>query len=222
MMNERRAAPDDQMPWLEAVDDEDVAGRVSATRMFGALLLILLAAAIIAGTFFWLGQRDAGGAGGPELIRAEASPYKVRPEDPGGLDVAGQSETAFRTSAGEDTDARLNIEALPETPVAPAGEVPKRIPPNETKEPVEQAAPPSRPDGGSGSVVQLGAYRNQAQAERAWNALSARFPDLGATTKLVVPFSGGYRLRAGTASSQDARRLCQALQAGGENCFVAN
>ena len=219
-MNDRGAPADDQMPWLEAVDDEDVAGRVSATRMLAALLLILLAAAIVAGTFFWLGQRDAGG-GGPLLIRAEPGPYKVRPENPGGLDVAGQSETAFRTSAGEDTDAQLNLDALPAGTAAPAQEVPKRLPPNEAREPVEKAAPPPAPAGAAGSVVQLGAYRNQAQAERAWNALSARFPDLGGATKMVVPFSGGYRLRAGTASAEDARRLCAELQAGGENCFVA-
>jgi hypothetical protein len=75
--------------------------------------------------------------------------------------------------------------------------------------------------GGSGSVVQLGFFDNQAQAERAWSALSARFPSIAAMNKITVPFSGGIRLRAGAASPADARQACQTLKAAGENCFVA-
>jgi cell division septation protein DedD len=70
-------------------------------------------------------------------------------------------------------------------------------------------------------VVQLGAFANKAQAERAWSALSARFPSVGAANKLIVPFPGGIRLRAGAASPDAARQLCQTLKAAGEACFVA-
>ena len=70
-------------------------------------------------------------------------------------------------------------------------------------------------------MIQLGAFQNQAQAERAWSALSARFPALAAMTKLIVPFSGGIRLRAGAASPAEAKQACQALKAAGENCFLA-
>jgi hypothetical protein len=70
-------------------------------------------------------------------------------------------------------------------------------------------------------VIQLGAFQNQAQAERAWTALSARFPTIAAMNKLIVPFSGGIRLRAGAASSAEAKAACQMLKAAGENCFVA-
>jgi hypothetical protein len=107
--------------------------------------------------------------------------------------------------------------------VVPPVDQPKRIPPNETKEPVEdEAQPDAASSGGSGSVIQLGAYKNPAQAERAWTALSARFPTLSSMNKLVVPFPGGIRLRAGAGSPADARAACAALKAGGENCFVAN
>jgi cell division septation protein DedD len=75
--------------------------------------------------------------------------------------------------------------------------------------------------GGSGSVVQLGAFANQAQAERAWTALSARFPSVAALNKMVVPFSGGIRLRGGATSPANARQVCQTLKAAGENCFIA-
>ena len=221
MIDSRSGYEDGPLPWLEAVDDEDGPRGVSGRKMLGALLVVLTAAAIVAGTFFWLGRQDPVGIGGPELIRAEPGPYKIKPSDPGGLDVAGESGTAFQTSAGEDTDAQLDLDALPEQPVTPPPE-PKRLPPNETKEPVPPEPAPPPAGGGSGSVIQLGAYSNAAQAERAWTALSSRFPSIGGMTKLVVPFSGGFRLRAGAASPAEAKQACQALRVAGESCFVAN
>jgi hypothetical protein len=217
--DERADYEDGQLPWLQAVEDEDEPRGVSARKMLAVLLVVLVAGALVAGTFFWLGRRDGQVNGPPELIRAEAGPYKVKPADPGGLNVAGESQTAFETSAGEDRDSQLDLNAVGEAPVqAPQSAEPKRIPPNETKVPV---APEPKPTGVTGSVIQVGAFANQAQAERAWAALSARFPAIAATNKLIVPFSGGVRLRAGAASPNEARQVCQTLKAAGENCFIA-
>ncbi|HEX6740206.1 MAG TPA: SPOR domain-containing protein [Sphingomicrobium sp.] len=222
MTDQRSAYDDGQLPWLAAVDDEDEPRGVSASKMFAAVAVVVLAAVIVAAAFFWIGRRDAEVAGPPELIRAEPGPYKVKPPNPGGLNVAGDSETAYETSAGEDKDSQLDLSKVRESPAAPPKEEPKRIPPNETKEPVPAAteAPP-KATGGSGSVVQLGAFANRAQAERAWSALSARFPSVAAASKMIVPFPGGIRLRAATGSPADARQVCQTLKAAGENCFVA-
>lgn len=218
-MSDHRAYDDNQLPWLAAVEDEDEPRGVSARKMFAALMVVVVAGAVVAAAFFWMGRRDAQANGPPQLVRAEPGPYKVKPADPGGLDVAGESQTAFETSAGEDRDSQLDLSKVREQPVVPPPkEEPKRLPPNETKEPVP---PPPAPTGGKGSVIQLGAFANQAQAERAWSALSARFPSIGAMDKMIVPFSGGIRLRAAAASPGDARQACQTLKAGGENCFVA-
>jgi len=212
-------AYDDSLPWLAAVEDEDEPRGLSARRMLAALIVVVLAGLIIAATFFWIGRRDTAVNGPPELIKAPPGPYKVKPPNPGGLDIKGESETAFETSAGEDKDSQLDLNKLPETPLAkpvkaPPAEQSKTTAPKETKpEPVTT--------GGSGSVVQLGAFANQAQAERAWTALSARFPSVAALNKMVVPFSGGIRLRAGASSPANARQVCQTLKAAGENCFVA-
>jgi hypothetical protein len=212
---------DGQLPWLQAVEDEDEPRGISARKMLAALLVVLLGAAIVAGTFFWMGRRDVEVRGPPELIRAEPGPYKVKPTNPGGLDVAGESETAFETSAGADNDAQLNLNAVAEAPVAkPPKEEPKTAAPNEAKAPATPE-PAAKPTGGSGSVIQLGAFANQAQAERAWSAFSARFPSIGAMNKMIIPFSGGIRLRAGAPSPAEARQACQTLKAAGENCFVA-
>lgn len=215
-MTDRRAAYDEELPWLAPVDDEDEPAGISARKMLAALAVVLLAAVIVASTFFYLGRQDPAEIGGaPELIRAEPGPYKIKPSDPGGLDVAGESETAFQTSAGEDTDSQLDVGALPEPPAAPPLEEPKRLPPNETREPVPDEPAPAD----NGPVIQLGAFKNTAQAERAWAALSARFPQVRSLDKMLVPFPGGIRLRA---SGADARQACQTVRAGGENCFVAN
>ncbi|MDQ3471352.1 MAG: SPOR domain-containing protein [Pseudomonadota bacterium] len=220
MTDSRSGYDEGQLPWLEEVEDEDGPRGVSAGRMLGALLVVLLAAAIVAGAFFWLGRQDPAESGGaPELIRAPEGPYKVKPSDPGGLDVAGESETAFETSAGQDVDSQLDTSRMPQQqPAAPAEPKPD--------EPVAAEPPtPPAPSGASGSVVQLGAFKNTAQAERAWSALTARFPDLGGLSKIVVPYSAGgssgYRLRAGAGSPTEAQQICRALEAGGESCFIA-
>ena len=216
-----RPYDDSELPWLAAVEDEDGPRGVSARRMLAALLIVLLGAAMVAGTFFYLGRRDAVVTGAPQLIKAEPGPYKIKPTDPGGLDVAGESETAFKTSAGEDSDAQLDLSAVPETAVERPKVEPKAVPAEPAKPAAAEPAP-AAPSGGKGSVIQLGAFANRAQAERAWSALSARFPAVGAMTKMIIPFSGGIRLRAAAASPTAAKDACQALKVAGENCFVAD
>jgi hypothetical protein len=219
-MTDSRTAYDEQLPWLEEVDDEDGPRGVSARRMLAALAVVLVAALVVSGTFYWLGQRNAA-AGAPELIRAEPGPYKVRPENPGGLDVGGESATAYQTSAGEDPDGRLDVERVPEPPAVQPE--PAQPAPNATPEPVRDD--PERtpaPSGAPGSVVQLGAFANRGQAERAWSALSSRFSSVAAMDKMIVPFSGGIRLRAAASSPSQARDVCEALKAAGEACFIAN
>ena len=221
---------DEPLPWLAPVEDEDEPQGISAGRMLTALVVVLLAVAIVAGTFFWLGHRESAGSGPPQLIKAPASPYKVRPPNPGGLNISSESETAFETSAGEDKDSHLDLNKLPETAVTKPSkqqappQVKTSASPDDNKTvaaPEEKAATQAKPAGGSGSVVQLGAFANPAQAERAWTALSTRFPSVAALNKMIVPFSGGIRLRAGATSPADARQVCQTLKAAGENCFVA-
>ncbi|MEO7563702.1 MAG: SPOR domain-containing protein [Sphingomicrobium sp.] len=222
MTGDRSGYDDGQLPWLEAVEDEDEPRGLSGRKMLAALLVVAAAALIVAATFFWLGRRESVGNGPPELIEAPPGPYKVKPVDPGGLDVAGDSETAFETSAGGDPDAQLDLGRTSETLAKsePASPPPA---PGEAAEPAPAPAPrlPPVTAGGSGSVIQLGAFQNRAQAERAWTALSGRFPAIAAMSKMVVPFRGGIRLRASAGSAVDAQSACQALKAAGENCFVA-
>jgi cell division septation protein DedD len=213
---------EDQLPWLQPVDDEDEPRGLSARKMLAATLVVVMAALIVAATFFWLGRRETPVAGPPELIHAPPGPYKVKPPNPGGLDISAESQTAFETSAGEDRDAQLDTSKLPNATAVKPAQSPK---PGATAEPAKPAtpAPEAAPKatGGTGSVIQLGAFANKAQAERAWTALSARFPSVASLNKMIVPFEHGIRLRAGAGSAADAKQVCDTLKAAGENCFVA-
>ena len=233
MSDLRSGYDEDSLPWLQEVEDEDAPRGISARAMLIGVVIVLVLAAAVAGAFYWLGSRGGGVSSGPELIRAPATPYKVKPQDPGGLDIAGESQTTFETSAGQDVDSRLNLgatggedvttQAPPQTDVdkdaatAPKAEVAAPAP--------KPTPPPAAATGASGSVIQLGAFANTAQAERAWSALSTRFGMLSGLTKMVVPYSAnghsGYRLRAAASSPDAARQACQAIEAGGESCFIA-
>jgi cell division protein FtsN len=198
--------------------------------MIVGILVVALIGAAIAGGFYWMGSREGGVSGAPELIKAPATPYKIKPQDPGGLDIAGESQTTFETSAGQDVDSRLNLGKTGDEDVTTTPQPTQAAPAGETKTPAETPAPAApaaepRPSGASGSVIQLGAYKNVAQAERAWAALAARFGALSGMSKMVVPYSAngssGYRLRAGASSPAAAQQACKAIQAGGESCFIA-
>lgn len=227
-MSDAQAYDDQSLPWLEAVENEEGPRAISARKMLVALVLVLLAGAIVAGTMFWLGRQNPSVTGAPELIRAEPGPYKIKPTDPGGLDVAGDSETAYSTSAGEDPDSALDVRKLPTEvgplppePATPA-EKPKKLPLNEVKEPApdEAAAASASP---SGPTIQLGAYASTVKADTAWKLLSGRFSEVAALKKAVVTANVGgksvYRLRA-SGSSDQTRAACSALRAAGESCMV--
>jgi hypothetical protein len=59
----------------------------------GVLLLVVLAAA------GWWGFRGLGGPGSVPLVEADPRPFKVRPDDPGGLRVPNQSELILERPA---------------------------------------------------------------------------------------------------------------------------
>lgn len=226
-MSDARGYDDQSLPWLEAVENEDGPRAISARKMLVALLLVLLAGAIVAGTMFWLGRQNPSVTGAPELIRAEPGPYKVKPTDPGGLDVAGDSETAYSTSAGEDPDSALDVRRLPQDMIAPPAEpaisaTPPKSPPKEIKPPAPAESGPAAP---AGPTIQLGAYASTVKADTAWKLLSGRFPQVAALRKAVVTATVGgksvYRLRA-SGSSDQTKAACSALRAAGESCLVVN
>ena len=181
-------------------------------------------ALIVAATFFWLGRRDTAVERPARADPGAARPVQDQAAQPGGLDIGRRERDRVRNQRrrGQGLAARPQQGARNTGREAGQGSRPKRLPADD--EGAREAGSrrlSAKPAGAPGSVVQLGAFANQAQAERAWTALSARFPPIAAMNKLIVPFSGGIRLRAGAASPADAKQACQTLKAAGENCFVA-
>mgnify|MGYP003575134788 CR=1 FL=1 len=225
-MSDAQAYDSESLPWLEAVENEDGPRAISARKMLVGLILVLLAAAVVAGTMFWLGRQDPASGGMPILIKAEPGPYKVKPSDPGGLDVAGDSETAYSTSAGEDPDATLDVRKLPKDMQPLPVETPQQESPPKPSPPKEKAAPDAAaPAAPAGPAIPLGAYASAGKAETAWKLLSGRFPQVAALNKLVVTANVGgksvYRLRA-AGSAEQTKAACAALKAAGESCLPVN
>src|SRR4051812_33241145 len=90
-------APDDlrATPFTDDVFDDDYYGRRRKGGGFGLIVGVVFGAALAAfAGWYVLGTREAsvatGAPGSGGLVRADAMPYKVKPEDPGGLQVENQ------------------------------------------------------------------------------------------------------------------------------------
>ncbi|WP_019831627.1 SPOR domain-containing protein [Sphingomonas sp. PR090111-T3T-6A] len=114
-------AEEDRLPWLEPVEDEGGDEGVSAGRLVAGLVVALVALGLIVGGVYWLKQRADGSAsakGDPTLIAAQPGAYKVKPTEPGGMDVKGQGDSSYAASEGADPDGKIDLSAIPEAPIA--------------------------------------------------------------------------------------------------------
>ncbi|MFL6863486.1 MAG: SPOR domain-containing protein [Allosphingosinicella sp.] len=225
---------DDRLPWLEAVEEDENDGGPSALKLIVAVLIGLAAIGALVGGAFWLANRAGGGSdtasGQPETIKAPPGDYKAKPDNPGGMNVQGEGDTAFAASAGAEPRGKIDTNAVPETPVtrppagAPAG-APAAAPGDrgiiKAPPPTNAPAPaPAAAAGSGGATVQLGAFPSGASAEKAWKSLSGRFTYLAPLAHTVVAANVNgktyYRLRASGPAAAD---VCGRLRVAGENCL---
>jgi tetratricopeptide (TPR) repeat protein len=144
------------------------------------------------------------------------------------ITVDNSAQPANLVLASGDTDAALPLRTSIITSDPPA---PRRHVRRQTELASVVAAPDAQPataDGDatkSGAAVQLGAWREQADAANGWNRLMSRAGGLldGIAPHIVladVPGKGHYyRLRTDPVSNPAA--LCDQLKAKGLSCFVA-
>lgn len=195
----------DRLPWLETADD-DFDDRPSLARLVPLVLLGLgLIAAVIFGAY-WLQQGGKPRDGDGTLIAAQEGDYKVKPDDPGGMKVEGEGDTAFATSEGKGPKAgKIDTRQLPEAPVT-------------GKAGAGSAA--------GGALVQLGAFPDVATANAVWARQAKRFAYLAPLGHSVVAANVNgrsvQRLRVNAGSAGAAQELCGKLKAAGEACFVTN
>jgi hypothetical protein len=215
---ELEVGDEDRLPWLEAVEEDDDGDGPSVAKLIAAIVIGLVAIGVIVGGLFWLGNRNQPGANG-EIIAAPEGDYKVRPENPGGMNVSGEGEVSAAASAGQTPQGNLNLRT-PEAPVTRAPPAPAPV----AQAPAHPAPAPARPapapqHAAAGPTIQLGAFSSQAGANQAWTALSGRFRYLAPLSHNVMAAQIGgrtlYRLRA---SGADAAGVCRRLQVAGEAC----
>ena len=231
---------EDRLPWLETVDDDyDDGPNIGRIVLLIGLGLAVIAAAIL-GYQYWQHARASDGNG--DLIAAPEGDYKVRPDEPGGLKVQGEGDSAIATSDGSDTgDARINVEAVPEAPVAGtkasgptagkdgSNKAVVAVPVSGGKLTAAPTGPGRLPAAGGasgGALVQLGSFASEGEANSAWTRSSKRFAYLAPLGKSVqkaeVNGRTVYRLRVNAGSAGQASELCGKLKVAGEACFVAS
>jgi hypothetical protein len=229
---------EDRLPWLESVEpDEEPGGQV--LRVIGLVIIGLVAIAALVWVGYWIQSHRHAAGGNGALIEAPEGPYKIQPDQPGGMKAEGEGAQALATSQGADNAAAaIDLNAVPEAPIAgkpAAGQQPTQggahvaaaVPSSGGA--LKAEAPVTAPRAmaaaeANGSVVQLGAYPDQATANAQWKRMSTRFSYLAPLGQSVeaaeVNGRTVYRLRVNAGSAGAAKQLCGKLKVAGEACFI--
>ncbi len=238
-MGEYDARDEDRLPWLESADDDWQEGPSWGRIAVMVVLGLLVIAGGIYGVY-WYKNRPAEAVGTGALIAAPEGDYKVKPDEPGGMKVDGEGDTALATSqGGAQGNSSINLGAAPEAPVqgqkAAPGAAPKvgsgavAVPGSGGQLTATRpgAAPAARPAASAGgALVQLGSFPSEAAAQGEWTAKSKRFGYLAglghSVERAEVNGRTVFRLRVNAGSAGAAATLCGKLKVAGEACFIPN
>ena len=174
--------------------------------------------------------------GAVPVIEADSRPLRIRPVDPGGMQVAGAEELIMGGTANRHSETmapppeipqpqalRAQIQAARPAPApapAPASAPAASLLPAAVATPVQPAA-------GAGMQVQLAALDSEPAALAEWQRLAKKMPDLFSARRPVVLRAERdgktiYRLRtSGFADVLQATNFCMQLKAKGVGCSIA-
>jgi hypothetical protein len=180
------------------------------------------------------------------VVQADSGPVKVKPANPGGMQIAGANDDML-SGDGASSDGKLA--PPPEAPAPQALRAPPAPPPVAAApalaaplpaiaaapiKPIE-AKPIAAPDKrvaaaaptGRDMLVQLAAVRSEADAKSEWGRLAKRMPDLlsqrqPAISKIDRDGHTLWRVRTGGfADLTQAKDFCEHVRAKGAVCTVA-
>ena len=207
---------DEPLPWLESSDYEEEEG-VDAGRIFGFVILALLALGALLGLWWYLTNKgvDPELAADGSTVAAEEGPYKEKPEEPGGKEFAGTGDVAPAVGEGQTREGRI----AEGNAGAEGGDT------GDSAKPSVSAPTSSEATGSTGgAVVQVAAIGDRSRAEEKWQELSRRSSALqGYKYRLEeAKIDNGtvYRLQAIAGSKAAADKLCSALKSDGVDCIV--
>lgn len=101
-------------------EDEQPEERRSILPKPGTLLALLIGGVVLAGGgWFALGSGGVVGSGEPAIIKADATPLKQRPENPGGITVPNQDSKVYERVSGDQTaeEQQASLISTNEAPV---------------------------------------------------------------------------------------------------------
>lgn len=200
----------------------------SPLRTLGRMALLVATAAIYLFSVWYaytIGVRTGSERVAP-LIRAERTPAKVKPADPGGLKVPHQGSTVYDpiegTGKAAKDDKDKSSTAKPATPqvasLPPAGRTKVKPTPKPRRQARKKPAPPVSGLQRSPTLdrigpyrVQLAAYKTAEAASAAWKRISTRHRDLFGPLDVIIEkvYLGGkkgaiYRLQASPFKTREA------------------
>ncbi|HZV84764.1 MAG TPA: SPOR domain-containing protein [Brevundimonas sp.] len=198
------------------------------TLIISAVVLLLLIVAVA--VYYRAGPRssnDAPPAIGTPLgdVKAEV-PLEAQPVDPeAGIDVYAEAEAGTEIPTFTPPPEVVQPRPAPAAaaPPAPVAVAPRPAP---VTPPPAKTEPRPAPAVGGASAVQIGAFSTPGLADREFAAVLARYPQFtGGADKRVqeVTASNGstvYRTTVTGLSRDQATGLCNAIKAGGGDCFV--
>ena len=153
-----------------------------------------LAAVLVVGGAAWWGISHIGGPRSVPLIEPDPRPFKVRPDDPGGLRVPNQDELIFERNRGSNAQppgARLAPE--PESPSIDALRA-------QVAQPAPRPAAPAQPAAAPQPQV---AARDAAPAAPAAAPVAQPAAPVAAARPAPVP-NGRIRVQLGALTSEEA------------------
>jgi len=212
-------------PAVQSGMDPDMRRMLVVAGGVGGALAVLIGSM----SFTWPGHHHV-----VPVIEAPAKPVRIKPEHPGGLQVAGADDFApagaERLAPPPERPAiralrakRLEHDAPHVAVVAPVK--PAEPPVVAAAAPVPVARPVVAPAGEFS--VQLAAFESEQAAEQDWGKMAEKMPSFfnGHRPDVVKAELAGrtvYRLRTGGfASRTDASAFCDAVRNKGGDCSVA-
>lgn len=208
------ADEDESLPWLESDEYEEEGSfdwRLVSYAVIGLLVVGSLLSAI------WWFTRDRAAIDvvpdGSTIAAPEGS-YKQRPDDPGGMEVAGTGDQAFEVAEGKDTEGRIASNDGGGSDARPSID----------RSQGEDSGNSGNAETVNAVYVQIGAYGSRADAQTAWSSESTRYSVLSGMRHRIIEgdVSGStvYRLQviAGDRASADA--TCRAIRNAGGACYI--
>lgn len=237
-MTDARAFDPNRLPWLA-----EPATPVRRSQVPTSLLFALLAAFLVGGLSFWLGQRAGDGAESEraepfrEVVVPMPAPAPVqRAEPPAPPAPAPVIEPAPPppVRAIEPT-ARAERTEVKRTAASPR--VTARKPVRRKAAPVRRNVAPKAPPklvprspwysaAADGQLVRVGTFRSRSQARRGWSRLARVYPGVKRLPAVIAPVPSRrngqyyYRLQIGTTSQAHSAVLCQRMRIIGQSCVT--